>query len=402
MQKVFLNPKREYPTIRRHPWIFSGAIRNVQGSPEKGESVCVCDSTGRCLGYGSYSPESQIRVRMMSFDSRCPIDEKYVASLVESSVKRRTSYFSDDTTNAFRLAHGESDSLPGVIVDYYDGWVVVQIASALGEYWKDVIVKTLMACVPGIKGVFNRSDVDSRVKEGLSVDSEDVIGVLAGEEPPELIEICERGIRFFVDVRKGHKTGFYLDQRMARKTVASYAKDKEVLNCFSYTGGFGIYCANAGAKSVINLDLSKDALALAQKNFELSSSSCEMDFVCADVFKQLRSYRDACKTFDLIVLDPPKFAESKSQLMRAVRGYKDINVLAMKLLRPGGILATFSCSGAMTEDLFLKMLSDAAFDARCDMRILERTMQAGDHPVPVSFAEGLYLKGFIIQKGDTY
>ena len=404
MNTVYLNPKRDYPTIRRHPWIFSGAVRNVQGSPAIGETVEVRDSKGATIGYGSYSPHSQIRVRMLSFDPAKTADASFVAELVRSSIERRQSFFDDPEINSFRLVHGESDGLPGVTADFYDGWVVVQLASAGAEYWKEAIVSAFMENVPGIRGVYNRSDVDSRLREGLGL--ENTTGLLAGEEPPELIRVQEGGMNIFVDVRSGHKTGFYLDQRSARAAVARYAKDREVLNAFSYTGGFGLACLAAGAKRVTNLDLSKSALALAAKNSAALLSVGEdclagkAEFVCADVFKELRLYRDQGKSFDLIVLDPPKFAESKAQLNRASRGYKDINVLAMKLLRKGGILATFSCSGAMNEDLFAKMLSDAAFDAKCDMRILERTMQASDHPVSLSFPEGLYLKGCILSKSN--
>ena len=402
MNIVYLKPKRDFPTIRRHPWIFSGAVQNVQGSPSIGETVEVRDSKGCCIGYGSYSPHSQIRVRMLSFDSAKPANAEFIDSLVKSCIDRRKKFFENPEINSFRLIHGESDSLPGVTIDLYDSWAVVQLASAGAEYWKDTIVNALKNHIPSLRGVYNRSDVDNREREGLGM--ENVKGVLWGEEPPELIQVKEGDTKIYVDVRNGHKTGFYLDQRSARSAVAKYAKDCNVLNCFSYTGGFGLSCLAQGAKHVTNLDLSKSALELARKNsLELLGCNEEelshrADFVCADVFKQLRLYRDQAKTFDLIVLDPPKFAESKAQLNRASRGYKDINVLAMKLLKKGGILATFSCSGAMTEDLFVKMLSDAAFDSKCDMRILERTLQAPDHPISLSFPEGLYLKGYILQK----
>lgn len=404
MNIVYLKPKRDFPTIRRHPWIFSGAIQNVQGSPSIGETVEVRDSKGCCIGYGSYSPHSQIRVRMLSFDSAKPANAEFIDSLVKSCIDRRKNFFENPEINSFRLIHGESDSLPGVTIDLYDSWAVVQLASAGAEYWKDTIVNALKKHIPSLRGVYNRSDVDNREREGLSM--ENVKGVLWGEEPPELIQVKEGDTKIYVDVRNGHKTGFYLDQRSARAAVAKYSKGCEVLNCFSYTGGFGLACLAQGAKHVTNLDLSKSALELAKKNSrELlgcgeEEISQKVDFVCADVFKQLRLYRDQAKSFDLIVLDPPKFAESKAQLNRAARGYKDINVLAMKLLKKGGILATFSCSGAMTEDLFVKMLSDAAFDSKCDMHIIERTMQAADHPVSLSFPEGLYLKGYILSKSN--
>jgi 23S rRNA (cytosine1962-C5)-methyltransferase len=284
------------------------------------------------------------------------------------------------------------------VVDSYDGWCVVQCASSGAEYFRDEIVGALMDA--GARGVYNRSDVDSRIREGLI--EEGTVGVLAGGEPPELIEIHEGSIRYLVDVRKGHKTGFYLDQREARAQVGALAEGRDVLNCFSYTGGFGLACAAGGAKSVINLDLSKPALQLAERNFELlfgngAIARCPVEFCGADVFKQLRLYRDQGRQFDLIVLDPPKFADTKAQLLKAARGYKDINLLAMKLLKPGGILATFSCSGAMTADFFDTICREAACDAKRNMQIISRTRQAADHPTALTFPEGEYLNGLILK-----
>ena len=269
------------------------------------------------------------------------------------------------------------------------------MTSAFADRYKDLIADAVMTAAPGCMGVSERLDVDVRAKEGLVVGS---FAVLKGKEPPELIEIKEGDCKFLVDVRKGHKTGFYLDQREARAAVGALATNCEVLNCFSYTGGFGVFARANGAEKVTQVDISGDALALAKKNAELLElCHINTDFVEADVFKFLRSCRDENRTFDLIVLDPPKFAESKSQVMKAARGYKDINLLAMKLLRPGGYLATFSCSGAMTGDLFDKILMEAAEDAGRDFQIVSRTRQAADHPVLVSFPEGLYLKGVILR-----
>ena len=395
MKKVTLNPKRDYTVVHHHPWIFSGAVRSVDGNPAPGETVCVENSRGERLGWGSWSPTSQIRVRMLSFDGGREPDADYVESLVGASVARRASFWGDGSTNAFRLVNAESDGLPGVVADYYAGNVVVQLATAGAEYWKDVIVSALQKYVPDCKCVYNRSDVDARAREGL----EPATGLLAGEEPPELVEVKEGPVSFLVDVRKGHKTGFYLDQRDARAAVAAYAPTAEVLNCFSYTGGFGIMACACGAASVTHVDASGDALALARRNTDLMHfCGAKSEFVEADVFKQLRLYRDQGKTFDLIVLDPPKFADTKAGLMRAARGYKDINLLAMKLLRPGGVLATFSCSGAVTTDLFDKICAEAAFDAKRDFQVLARTRQGADHPVALSFPEGLYLKGLILRR----
>ena len=403
MNRAILNFKRDYATVHHHPWIFSGAIRDIEGSPAMGETVAVANSKGETIGYGSYSPASQIRVRMLSFNPQVRPDADYVAGLVAASVARRAAFLEQGSTNACRLVNAESDGLPGVVADYYDGFVVVQLASAGAEHWKSVLVDAFMKCVPGCRGVYNRSDVDSRVREGLRVPGVDATanetGVLAGEEPPELIQIREGAIQYLVDVRRGHKTGFYLDQRDARASVGALAKGAEVLNCFSYTGGFGLAAVAAGAKSVTHLDVSADALALARRNTALlPDTGTVSDFVEADVFKQLRLYRDQGRSFDLIVLDPPKFADTKAGLMRATRGYKDINLLAMKLLRRNGILATFSCSGAMNPELFDKVCAEAAFDAKRDFQILDRTRQAAvDHPVSLTFPEGLYLKGLILR-----
>jgi 23S rRNA (cytosine1962-C5)-methyltransferase len=404
VDKVFLRKGRERSIGRRHPWVFSGAVERVDGAPAIGATVAVADCGGTVLGYGSWSPQSQIRVRMLSFSADLVPDGDYVRGLVSAAIARRSGVDGISPTaephRGVRLVHGESDGLPGVVVDSYDGWCVVQCASAGAEHFRGDVVRALMES--GAKGVFNRSDVDSRKREGLPEDG--AVGMLAGEEPPELIEIHEGSIRYLVDVRKGHKTGFYLDQREARAQVGAYAAGREVLNCFSYTGGFGLACAAGGAGNVINLDLSKSALQLAERNFELlfsdggkgGVSRCPVDFCCADVFKQLRLYRDQGRQFDLIVLDPPKFADTKAQLLRAARGYKDINLLAMKLLRPGGVLATFSCSGAMTAEFFDTVCREAACDAGRDFQIVARTRQAEDHPTALAFTEGEYLKGLIL------
>lgn len=395
MAKVVLKKGRERSLIRRHPWIFSGAIESVDEGVEAGGIVEVVSAGGATLGFGAYSPASQIRVRMLIFGRRSIEINSLVRDRVFASVARRSDFFVGGYTDAVRLINAESDLLPGVVVDFYAGWAVCQMTSAFADKYKDLIADAVMTAAPGCMGVSERLDVDVRAKEGLKVGS---FAVLKGEEPPELIEIKEGNCKFLVDVRKGHKTGFYLDQREARAAVGVLATNCEVLNCFSYTGGFGVFARANGAEKVTQVDISGDALALAKKNAELLGlCHINTDFVEADVFKFLRSCRDENRTFDLIVLDPPKFAESKSQVMKAARGYKDINLLAMKLLRPGGYLATFSCSGAMTGDLFDKILMEAAEDAGRDFQIVSRTRQSADHPVMVSFPEGLYLKGVILR-----
>ena len=398
MKRLTLKAKRDFSIRRRHPWIFSGAVADIDGEAAVGETVAVCDAQGRTLGYGSYSPASQIRVRMLSFDPKAVPDAAFVEGLVVCAVARRRDFLASGRTNAVRLVNAESDGLPGVVADSYDGWTVCQFTSAGAEFWKGVVAAALMKSVPGCKGVAERTDVDVRAKEGLPTGES--LGVLAGAEPPELVEIFEDAIRYYVDVRRGHKTGFYLDQREARKAVGALAQGRDVLNCFSYTGGFGLAAAAGGAAHVTQVDISHDALELAKRNAGLTfagRSTPSLDHVEADVFKFLRTCRDEGRTFDLVVLYPPKFAESKAQVMKAARGYKDINLLAMKLLRPGGTLATFSCSGAMTQDLFDKVLAEAAQDAGRDFQVIARTRQGSDHPVLLNFPEGLYLKGVILR-----
>ena len=404
MNRVVLRPKRDFSVRKHHPWIFSGAVDGAVEGVAVGETVEVAAAGGELLGYGSYSPASQIRVRMLSFDPKSVPDAKFVEGLVASAVGRRADFFANAYTNAMRLVNAESDGLPGVVADYYAGWVVCQFTSAGAEFWKREIAAALMKFAPFCRGVAERTDVDVRAKEGLSIAIDGdrqlstAFGVLEGEEPPELVEIAEGQVKFLVDVRKGHKTGFYLDQRDARAAVGALANGMDVLNCFSYTGGFGLFARAAGAASVTQVDISKDALELAKRNEALGHfCGTKMEYVEADVFQYLRKCRDAGRKFDMIVLDPPKFASVKSQVMKAARGYKDINLLAMKLLKPNGILATFSCSGAMTEELFDKVLAEAAQDAGRDFQMIARTRQGSDHPVALNFPEGLYLKGVILR-----
>ena len=395
--RITLRQSRDFTVRRRHPWIFSGALADSPVEAEPGATVEVVDARGQRLGYGSYSPESQISVRMLTFgaDAAMP-GAKLIESRVAAAVGRRAGFFADAYTNAVRLVNAEGDLLPGVVADYYAGFVVCQFTSAGAEFWKDAVVAALMKYAPFCQGVSERLDVDVRRKEGLPV--EPSFANLAGVDPPELIEIAEGPCKFLVDVRKGHKTGFYLDQRDARAAVGHCANGGEVLNCFAYTGGFGLFARACGASKVVQVDVSADALALAKRNEELVHlCGTTMEYVEADVFEYLRKCRDEGRSFDMVVLDPPKFASSRGQLMKASRGYKDINLLAMKLLRPHGTLATFSCSGAVDSALFDKIVAEAAVDAQRDFQVVARTQQAADHPVAVSFPEGRYLKGLLLR-----
>lgn len=388
VKKVVLQKGREHSVLRRHPWIFSGAIKSSEAS--KAEIVEVLSSNGERLGFGFNSPSSQIRVRMISFNE-IP-DRDYLKAKIVAAIAARNYDF--NSSSARRLINAENDGLPGLVADAYAGHVVLQLTSAFAAEHRALIVEAIIE--KGAKSVSERSDIEVRRKEGLEVGG---FSLLAGAEPPEVIEIEENGVKFLIDVRKGHKTGYYLDQREARRLVGVYAHG-EVLNCFSYTGGFGHYAAkNPAVTHVLQVDVSAEALKRGREIMALNGCPEEkMTFEEADVFKFLRTCRDAARSFDTIVLDPPKFAESKALVMKAARGYKDIDLLAMKLLKPGGVLATFSCSSAMTSDLFDKVVAEAAADAKADFSIIARTMQADDHPVSVSFPEGQYLKGIVLRR----
>lgn len=408
MKTVILKNGRDRSVRMRHPWIFSGAIDTISDTAAANDAralkcaAIVKSSKGEVLGAAEYSSTSQIALRMLSFGENVVLDERLVMAAVQNAVRRRDDFAAHEKTNAYRVLNAEGDGLPGVVVDCYDGFLVCQLTSAFADANRVLLADVLMSEVPNARGVAVRNDVDVRRHEGLDENdaSRDAFEILAGETPPQLIEIYEEPIRYYVDVRNGHKTGFYLDQRAARRSVGRWANNRRVLNCFSYTGGFGLHAMAGGAASVLQVDISGPSLELARKNAALSRlegiETCE-----ADVFQFLRKCRDEGRKFDMIVLDPPKFAEKRSQIMKAARGYKDINLLAMKLLDRGGILATFSCSGAMTNELFHKVVMEAAADAKKDFAILERTAQDSDHPVPIAFPEGLYLKGLVLQHRST-
>lgn len=388
---VTLRKGRDHSVRRFHPWIFSGAIAAAEGPLSPGCFVRVLSEDGKTLGLGQWSPESQIRVRMLAF-GETPFFS--CNARVADALDARKPLLESGTTDAARLVNAEADGLPGVVIDKYGDWAVCQFNTAGAAVLKNEIVASLMDSLP-LKGVYERSDEDMLRREGLEGASRRLIG----EEPPEKIEIHENGVRFLVDPRAGHKTGFYLDQRDNRRIVAELARDKDVLNVFSYTGGFGTAALHGGAASAVNIDISGPALALARENALLNGFEAPDEaFMQGNAFEVLRRFRDSRRTFDIIVLDPPKFAESRSAVRGAARGYKDINLLAMKLLRPGGILATFSCSGAITPEIYGDIVADAAVDAGIDFTILRRLWQAGDHAQSLFFPEGLYLKGLLLRK----
>jgi 23S rRNA (cytosine1962-C5)-methyltransferase len=391
MASIFLKRGRELSLFRRHPWIFSGAIEKVEGNPGDGATVEVYDSSRNWLARGSYSSKSQISARILTFDEFEGIDGGFWHRRIEAAITYRRGIKDLEGSTAYRLINSESDGMPGIVADRYNEYLVCQFSSAGAEFWRDEVVNHLMELSPS-RGIFERSDSDSRVKEGYPPR----VITLGGSPPPNLIEIHQPPLSFLVDVYKGHKTGFYLDQVVNRRKVMEFSKGREVLNAFSYTGGFGVAAAVAGAKRVVNVDTSADVLDLAKQNFRLNGiQEDKAEFICEDVFNLLRTYRDSRVQFDMIILDPPKFVASASQLGGGARGYKDINLLAFKLLRPGGILVTFSCSGYVKPDLFQKIVADASVDAGKNARIMEYLYQAPDHPVPLEFPEGLYLKGLI-------
>jgi 23S rRNA (cytosine1962-C5)-methyltransferase len=405
---VILKKGRAKPVLQRHPWVYSGAVDRVEGDPTEGGIVDVRDAGNNWLARGYVNQQSQIVVRLLTWEQDEPVDAAFWWARLERAVAARRALADDPAIDAYRLVHAESDYLPGLIVDRYGAWLVVQFLTLGVERWRDELIGLLVDLVDGVRGVYERSDVDVREKEGL----EQRVGLLWGEEPPQEIEIVENGRRFLVDVRQGHKTGFYLDQRENRARLPSFCAGAEVLDAFSYVGGFSVY-ATAGdpsatpldplggrlrteAKAVTLVDGSAPALELAQRNLALNGlGSAAVEYVEGNVFSVLRGYRAQERRFDVIVLDPPKFAHSGREVERASRAYKDVNLLAFQLLRPGGVLFTFSCSGAVSADLFQKIVFGAALDAGRDAQIVDYLAQGADHPVALTFPEGAYLKGLI-------
>jgi len=394
MAELALKPGRERSIIRRHPWIFSGAVARVVGDPILGETVDVVSSTREFLARAAYSPNSNIIGRIWTYKENENVDPILLHERIVKAIDSRLKTMDLFQTNAMRLVHGESDGLPGLILDQYGDTYVVQFLSAGSEYWKEEIVDIIKS-ETNAKVLYERSDVDVRELEGLP----SISGLIFGQLLEDRLSITENGVKYIIDIINGHKTGFYLDQRDNRFLAKMLAGDLEVLDCFSYTGGFAINALFGNAKSVTMVDSSYLGLNTARDNILLNNLHMDkVTFIEQDVFKYLRTLRDNGTSFDLVILDPPKFAPTSAQVERAVRGYKDINLLALKILRPGGLLMTFSCSGGVSEELFQKVLAGAALDAEVDSVILRRLHQAADHPVSLNFPEGAYLKGFLIQK----
>lgn len=404
-----LKPGRDRQIGHGHPWIFSGAIEREPRQAPLGATVQVLATSGKPLGWAAYSPTSQIRARMWSTDTARPIDHAHFKRVIQRAIGVRRTACSErgwrfEDAN-LRLLHGESDGLPGVICDVYrlhgqemrTDWLVVQITSAGGERWRDAIVEALVA-ETGVPHVYERSDSDVRGLEGMAART----GVLKGdpEQLPSVDNwIDEQGTRLHIDIVSGHKTGFYLDQRDNREGVRRYAQAARVLNCFCYTGGFSLAALSGGAREVLSIDSSADALAIAARNVTLNGfEPARAQWWCADVFEALRELRAQDRQFDLIVLDPPKLAPAAGHVERAARAYKDINLQGFRLLAPGGRLFTYSCSGAIGGELFQKIVAGAAADAPVDA-VIERRLAAGfDHPVRLAFPEGEYLKGLVLRR----
>jgi 23S rRNA (cytosine1962-C5)-methyltransferase len=393
---ITLNPNREKSLLRRHPWIFASAIHHVDGEPASGATVDLLSSEGQFLARASYSPLSQIRSRVWTFMDE-PVDREFFRKRIKSAQALRDISHLLDTTDSYRLIHGESDGIPGLIVDRYKDVLVLQSLTAGSEFWKETIADLLVE-ETGIKNIYERSDADVRELEGLKP----ITGILRGKIDDLRLTIDEYNLKFYVDIGHGHKTGFYLDQRHNRHRMGGFAKDRDVLNCFCYTGGFSIHALANGAKSVLSIDSSADALALLEENITLNRVRVPANrhtSLEGDVFQLLRKFRDENRSFDMVILDPPKFAPTAAHAEKASRAYKDINLLAFKLLRHGGMLITYSCSGGIDSALFQKIVASAALDAGVDATIIEHLSQGADHPVSLHFPEGAYLKGLVCVKG---
>jgi 23S rRNA (cytosine1962-C5)-methyltransferase len=392
MKSLHLKPARDKSLKRRHPWIFSGAVERVDGEPASGETVLVKSAAGQPLAVAAWSPQSQIRARVWSLDCSVFVDEKFFSERIHKAVALRASLPAFQHSNALRLVHGESDGLPGLIVDRYADVLVAQFLSAGAEAWREAILDAL-AAETGCEAIYERSDAEVRALEGLPQRA----GFARGNREAKRCAIVEHSLHFRVDVEAGQKTGFFIDQRENRQRVRALAAGREVLDAFCYTGGFSIAALAGDAKHVTAVDSSAAAIEIARENLEANAlESSRIGFVTADVFAYQRRLRDGGKSFDLVILDPPKFAPTAAQVKNAARAYKDINLLALKLLKPGGLLATFSCSGGVSAELFQSIVAGAAADAGVDAKILERFGAAADHPVALSFPEGDYLKGLLI------
>jgi len=388
---LVLRPGKERSLIHRHPWVYPGSIARVEGRVASGTLMRVESSDGRFLAWGAYSPDSTLRARMWSFVESEHPDEAWLQARLDEAIRRRAPLAA--RTDAVRLVFGEADRLPGLILDRYRDQLVVQFLAAGVEAWREPIL-AMLPFLTGCRDIYERSDAAARSREGLAPRE----GVVSGRQPDEAVEVCEDGVRYQVDVRHGHKTGFYIDQRDNRQMLAALAAGRTVLNCFCYTGGFTLAALKAGAREAWSIDSSADALVRARTQQHLNGLAAPSHWIEGDVFDQMKAMLAEGRRFDLIVLDPPKFAPSSQHVERAARAYKQLNMHALRLLNPSGSLLTFSCSGAVSVDLFQKIVAGAVFDARVDVQMVKRLQAGEDHPVLMTHPEGEYLKGLLLQR----
>jgi len=391
MIEVVLKKGKEKAVLHRHPWVFSGAIERVKGKPENGDVVKLIDAKGAFMAYGFYNDQSRVALRLLEWDETAEINEQWFRERVAAAVESRNNILIDGVTNTCRLIFSESDYLPGLIVDKYANHLAVQVLTSGIEKMMPCIIDELQRLLKP-ESIFDKSDASSRGHEGLQTSNV----VLSGNHPPEHVEVIENGIRYNINIAEGQKSGFYCDQRDNRNILAAHTKDKKVLDCFSYTGGFTLNSLQQGAASVTSVDSSQLAIDTLKENILLNKfDTGKLTAITSDVNKQLRKFREDGETFDIVVLDPPKYAPSRSALDKASRAYKDLNRLGMLLLNKGGLLATFSCSGAMDMETFKQVLAWAALDAGKQVQFIYQFCQPEDHPVRSSFPEGEYLKGLL-------
>ncbi len=393
MIDVLLKKGKEKAALQRHPWIFSGAIDKVKGAPLNGEVVKVFGADKSFLAYGYYNNQSRVAVRLLEWDEEKIIDKQWYEAKLKQAIASRAHVLDNNDTNTCRLVFSEADYLPGLIVDKYADFLSLQILSAGIENVKDDIIDVLRTEL-NPTGIFDKSDATARTHENLEVSQ----GLLWGETPPEFIEVKENGVRYHINIADGQKSGFYCDQRDNREILAAYTSGKDVLDCFCYSGGFTLNSLKKGANHVTSVDSSALAIETLKHNLGLNGfTEDQQTSVQSDVNKQLRIFKEEGKTFDVIILDPPKYAPSRSALDRAARAYKDLNRLGMLLLKSGGILATYSCSGAVDLETFKQIIAWAALDAGREVQIIKQFHQPEDHPVRISFPEGEYLKGLLLR-----
>ncbi len=393
MVEIKLKKGKEKAVLQLHPWVFSGAVDKLKGKPENGDVVKVLSANNDFLAYGYFNDQSRVAVRLLSWDESEVINKEWYAEKIKRAIQSRIHLLSNTDTNAYRLIFSEADFLPGLIVDQYADFLSVQILSTGIEKAKPLIIDALVELLKP-KGIFDRSDATARTHEGITAEN----GLLWGETPPAFIAVKENGITYHINIAEGQKSGFYCDQRDNRQLLAAYTDGKTVLDCFSYSGGFSLNALKNGATAVTSVDSSALAIETLKQNIELNQFDGKSHVaIQSDVNKQLRAFKEEGKKFDIVVLDPPKYAPSRSALDRAARAYKDLNRLGLLLLESGGLLATFSCSGAVDIETFKQIIAWAALDAGKEVQVIKQFSQPEDHPVRLSFPEGEYLKGLLVR-----